>query len=267
MKKDSTGNFNFHLSADVVGSEEFWRQHQQAGQVDKEISYRMLGDLLARMRLAGFPSRYQQANLNQFSEARQTAVCNALSGGHGLFIHGKAGRGKTLLAAAVVRAIMDVAARARLDAGWKQAAINGWGPVVTREQVDRFVGVAFSEAVLRGPQIAFKNTAELMDDIKASFAEAAEHSKQEIVEAYAGADVLVLDDLGMEKPTAFVRETFDVIINRRWADEKLTVVTSNLSLARLEAHYEDDGRIASRLAGMCDVIELVGDDRRVQKAQ
>lgn len=251
---------------EIVGSKELWELCSSL--FANELSSReMLDHLLYHMLLTGVPSRFQSAHLGAFPSEQQRDVFAALSQNSGLFIHGKRGRGKTMLACAVLRELKSQVAHDLLKQCWQNAAQDGYVEPPTRAQVDRYVGTCFSEALMRGPSMLFKNTAELMDDIKRCFDAGAETNKQDLVDKYAQVDVLVLDDLGMEKPSAFVRETFDMIINRRWSEEKMCVFTSNFDLVKLETHYEDEGRISSRVAGMCAVVEMVGSDQRLRNQE
>ncbi len=75
---------------------------------------------------------------------------------------------------------------------------------------------------------------------------------------------LCLDDLGVESTTDWVFQTLYVIINNRYENLLPTVITSNLSLNQLSEKMED-GRLASRIAGMCEVIEMEGEDKRIVK--
>ena len=74
--------------------------------------------------------------------------------------------------------------------------------------------------------------------------------------------VLVIDDLGAEKMTDFVKQIIYFIINEREQRCLTTIITSNFSLAQLDEHI--DSRISSRIAGMCKVIQLSGRDRRLK---
>lgn len=74
---------------------------------------------------------------------------------------------------------------------------------------------------------------------------------------------LYLDDLGAERNTEFVEETLYHLINVRSENQLSTFFTSNLSLKELAEKSGD--RLASRIAGMCDVIKLEGEDRRLKK--
>jgi len=73
--------------------------------------------------------------------------------------------------------------------------------------------------------------------------------------------LLIIDDVGAEKPTEWVFEQFYRIINHRYEQKLPIIFTSNLSLESLAEKL--DGRIPSRIVEMCEVIELGGADRRL----
>lgn len=75
--------------------------------------------------------------------------------------------------------------------------------------------------------------------------------------------VLVIDDLGAEKLTDFVKQVIYFIINEREQRCLTTIITSNFSLGDLDSHI--DSRISSRIVGMCRVVKLNGVDRRMKK--
>lgn len=78
-------------------------------------------------------------------------------------------------------------------------------------------------------------------------------------------DVLVLDDLGIERNTEYVIETLYMFIDRRYRNDKhRVVITSNLTLDEVGAKFGD--RVASRIAGMCRVVEITDSDNRLKKA-
>jgi DNA replication protein DnaC len=75
--------------------------------------------------------------------------------------------------------------------------------------------------------------------------------------------VLCLDDLGAEKLTDFVREIMYYIINEREERILPTVITSNFSLGEIDEYIAN--RISSRIAGMCEILQFTGKDRRITK--
>lgn len=86
----------------------------------------------------------------------------------------------------------------------------------------------------------------------------------EIAEGVAkDSNILFIDDLGAEKITDFVRQITYFILNEREQRCLKTVITSNFSLSQLDEQV--DPRISSRIAGMCRVIKMSGEDRRLIK--
>jgi DNA replication protein DnaC len=77
---------------------------------------------------------------------------------------------------------------------------------------------------------------------------------------YAGARLLVLDDLGAAKASEWTEEVNYRLINYRYERSLPTIITSNVRPKLLgEAVGE---RVASRLVEMCQRVVLEGDDRR-----
>lgn len=81
-----------------------------------------------------------------------------------------------------------------------------------------------------------------------------------------GREVLVIDDLGVEKDTEFLVSAIYEVVNL-WYQNRGggLIVTSNLSLGDLAMKLGDD-RVSSRLAEMCRVFNLTGEkDHRLPK--
>ena len=74
-------------------------------------------------------------------------------------------------------------------------------------------------------------------------------------------DLILLDDLGAQVFRDWQREILTLLIDRRYRDNKQTLITSNLDLDGLAATL--DARAASRIAEMCAVIRFDGKDFRV----
>lgn len=74
---------------------------------------------------------------------------------------------------------------------------------------------------------------------------------------------LIIDDLGAEKLTDFVRQTTYYLINEREMNELPLIITSNYGLGKLAEQIDD--RIASRIAGMCEIVKFGGEDRRIKE--
>jgi DNA replication protein DnaC len=126
----------------------------------------------------------------------------------------------------------------------------------------------------------FYDFRDLLREIQASWNSVSQTSEVEVLRPVLDADVLVLDELGSNKPTDWVRETVAYIINNRYNDKKVTIFTSNYldkpsgenadsdldqqSLRVREESLTDriGARLRSRLYEMCKVIEIRGKDFR-----
>lgn len=74
--------------------------------------------------------------------------------------------------------------------------------------------------------------------------------------------IVMIDDLGAEKTTEYVRQIIYYILNEREQNCLPVVITSNFNINELSA--KSDKRIASRIAGLCKQIKLTGKDRRIK---
>lgn len=87
------------------------------------------------------------------------------------------------------------------------------------------------------------------------------YDKAEEIAKYKG--LLIIDDLGAEKLTDFVRQITYYILNEREQYQRDIVITSNFSLGEIDAQI--DKRISSRIVGMCEVLKFTGKDRRIKE--
>ena len=71
---------------------------------------------------------------------------------------------------------------------------------------------------------------------------------------------LILDDLGLESETAWVREKIYQVINRRWLGKLPTIVTTNRTPEDLSRRYGEG--VVSRLWGSNLVLHFKGEDYR-----
>jgi len=113
----------------------------------------------------------------------------------------------------------------------------------------------------------FYDFRDLLREIQASWNSVAQASELEVLRPVLCADVLVLDELGANKPTEWVRDTIAHIINCRYNDKKLTILTSNYPDTAERPGEETltdriGARLRSRLYEMCKVIEIKGKDFR-----
>ena len=112
----------------------------------------------------------------------------------------------------------------------------------------------------------FVTVPELLDNLRGTYDNPG-RNLDEWMDAVKNADFLVLDDLGSEKPTAWVQERIFVIVNHRYREALPTVFTSNIGPKDLATQLGE--RTASRIIAMCpgNWISLEGADYREMEAR
>jgi DNA replication protein DnaC len=190
-----------------------------------------------RLADANIPKRYQHCTLDSFAAHNETlekAVAHARrvadafpSVTKGLLLEGQPGVGKTHLAVAVLKQVIDRC----------------------------------------GARGLFYDTRDLLRIIRSTYDPSIRTTELEVLRPVMEADLLVLDDLGAEKTSEWVEETMNLIVNTRYNERRLTIFTSNYidipedddpnSLLFRIGH-----RMRSRLHEMCEFLVLDGADYR-----
>lgn len=117
-----------------------------------------------------------------------------------------------------------------------------------------------------GVQSLFLNAPEWFGRIRESFQEGAEESEHDIVTEARNADLLILDDIGVDKCTEFVERTIYLVVNGRMNDVRPIIATTNCETVRDLATVIGE-RSASRLYEMCQWVPWSSIDYRIQKGQ
>jgi len=128
------------------------------------------------------------------------------------------------------------------------------------------------KAVIRekGARGYFFQTTELLRLVRETYNRSVDETEMEVLRPVLEADVLVLDDLGVEKTSEWVHETLGLVINTRYNARRATIVTSNLVDA-IDQNHKDfinsfmlqlGVRTRSRLLEMCEWVEVQGADIR-----
>jgi DNA replication protein DnaC len=128
----------------------------------------------------------------------------------------------------------------------------------------------------KGARCVFYDFRELIREIQSTFTPDSTLTETDVLSPVFESDVLVLDELGAKRTTAWVEETVFYIINHRYNHKKVTLFTTNYpDIDREEdtrdAFYKKGGetlidrigvRLRSRIYEMCKVVEIQGDDYR-----
>lgn len=194
------------------------------------------------LRFAGVPKRYELARFDNWRQttgtrkALQVARRVAERPANVIFV-GPWGCGKTRLTASLMAARVE-----RWMEAYPQEIIED-GPegMVTRPPfASRFAGVP-----------------ELLDAIRRSY----EYDDEpDPLRPLRRAPLLILDDLGREKATDWVLERLYVLIDGRYADQRPTIVTTNVALDELARR--DYGAMVSRLTEDGTVVKITAADQR-----
>ena len=130
------------------------------------------------------------------------------------------------------------------------------------------VGILQAVIAERGAKGVFFDYRDLLTQIRNSYNRGVEATELEILKPVFDAEVLVLDELGANKPTEWVWDTVAHILNTRYNDRRTTIITTNYANLPPGGVKEETlgdrigERMRSRLQEMCVVVEMTGVDFR-----
>lgn len=101
-------------------------------------------------------------------------------------------------------------------------------------------------------RVKFITTLDLLDEIKATYNKESAMSENELIKAIREVDVLILDDIGVEGDTSWVKEKFYSVLNGRLSSKKVTIFTSNSRVEELK----QDRRTISRIGDMASPVKM-----------
>jgi DNA replication protein DnaC len=145
------------------------------------------------------------------------------------------------------------------------------------------VVAALKAITLRGHGGLFYDYRELLKEIQDSYNAESQSTEMGVLEPVLRAEVLVLDDLGSSKPSPWALETVGHILNSRYNEKRVTLLTTNFldldgaspsgppaaRVAGLRPPAIEDSltervgrRIRSRLYEMCRTVDVIAPDYR-----
>jgi DNA replication protein DnaC len=86
---------------------------------------------------------------------------------------------------------------------------------------------SLKELIRRGHGGLFCDYRELLKEIQASYNPASESTEMAVLEPIRTVEILVLDDLGASKPSAWVLDIIGLVLNARYNEKRMTILTTN----------------------------------------
>jgi istB domain protein ATP-binding protein len=126
-----------------------------------------------------------------------------------------------------------------------------------------------NETIKNNITVIFGTLIQLLDFIKDTYKDY-NTSDKEYLDLYSSIDLLIIDDLGKEKPTEWVLEKLFLIVNNRYNNYLPIVITTNYNRNQLRErlcinkNYSIVDSIISRLYEMCCGIEIKDEDHRAK---
>ena len=119
----------------------------------------------------------------------------------------------------------------------------------------------------KGAHGLFYDVRDLLRVIRATYNPVVRTAEMDILRPVMEAELLVLDDLGAEKPSEWVEETMNLIVNTRYNERRPTIFTTNFQDVPDDADLDSlkarvGFRMYSRLHEMCDFLDYDGADYR-----
>ena len=142
---------------------------------------------------------------------------------------------------------------------------------------------ALKQIVLQGHRGLFYDYRELLKEIQDSYNPEVQATEMSVLEPVLKTDVLVLDDVGSSKPSPWALETVGHVLNSRYNEKRVTLLTTNFldadaigaqmptaprAMGLRPSAIEDSltdrigKRIRSRLYEMCRTVEIYAPDYR-----
>lgn len=115
-------------------------------------------------------------------------------------------------------------------------------------------GAILQAAINKGIPSGLVTVPKLLEEVRQGYSQAG--ADKHLMEKARTKRFLVLDDLGVERPTDWVLEQLYLLVNERYERQLPTVATSNYNVKDLESRI--GSRVVDRLLEMCQVYVLAG---------
>jgi len=215
------------------------REKKKEIEKQKKVSENFIErNMVAILKSVGVEGLLLNASFKGFPSSVIQTCKRAVTAKHGLYIYGGVGRGKSWLSVAVLKELIKM------------------------QEIPKLISSQIASDVIRKFQVQYRfvYVPWLLMEIKATYDNSSSMTEQGIIEKYTKIPVLILDDIGSERPTEWVDEKLNMIIYFRNNRGLKTIYTSNVNPDGLQERLNE--RITSRILQQCEIICLTGPDRR-----
>lgn len=128
-----------------------------------------------------------------------------------------------------------------------------------------------NKLIENGTPVIYGTLINLLAELRNSYDTDNNISEMEIIKLYENVDLLIIDDLGKEKPSEWGLERLFTIINSRYENNLPVIITTNynqnalVERLSLNGEIETAKSIISRLYEMCYLVKIDDIDHRIQK--
>lgn len=128
-----------------------------------------------------------------------------------------------------------------------------------------------NKLIENGIPVIYGTLINLLAELRNSYDTENNISEMEIIKLYKNVDLLIIDDLGKEKPSEWGLEKLFTIINSRYENNLPVIITTNynqnslLERLSLNGEIETAKSIISRLYEMCYLVKIDDIDHRIKK--
>lgn len=128
-----------------------------------------------------------------------------------------------------------------------------------------------NKLIENGTPVIYGTLINLLAELRNSYDTDNNISEMEIIKLYENVNLLIIDDLGKEKPSEWGLEKLFTIVNSRYENNLPVIITTNYNQSSLVERLSFNGEIEtaksiiSRLYEMCYLVKIDDIDHRIKK--
>lgn len=130
------------------------------------------------------------------------------------------------------------------------------------------LAISILNALIKKYKVAamYISSVNMLNEIKHTFRDDTTLNSYDVIKRISDVDVLLIDDLGVEKATGWSEEIITQVLENRMNFKKVTLFTSNMRISELDSKYKN-GRVSSRIEKMTFEITMPEESIRSKNAE